>query len=339
MRPEHATRAAGLVALLLICTAAPALAQTDPAAGRAQLKQGYELKQAGHYDEAFPHLLEAVRLDPQPKALMNLADCEEHLGKLSDADGHWVRARDRAAEQRDDALHAEAARRLAALEKRLPRLTIRLAAGAPADTVVVRDGVKLGAASLGVPLPGDPGAHVVEVQAKGHASKHYDVTLAEGQQSDLEVEPGEPVAETTPPPGGETTPPGETGAGKGTHAPLTPKTPPPPKAHGSALGTVGIVTLSVGAAALAAGGVFGILATVKNGDASCDPDHFCPDASSAASLSDALNFAHVANGLFIAGGVVAAAGLTLWLVAPSSSSSASAKVGFTPTGAFVKGVW
>src|ERR1700678_3422003 len=81
------------LAIPLVATMASA---DDPAAARAQLEAGYSLKGEGKYAEALPHLLEALRLDLQLKTLTNLADCEEHLGKLVDAQKHWVAARDRA---------------------------------------------------------------------------------------------------------------------------------------------------------------------------------------------------------------------------------------------------
>src|SRR5579859_4130777 len=68
----------------------------DPAAAREQLKQGYALKEAGRYEEAIPHLLESERLDPQPKTLINLAECQGKTGLLVEAEENLVAARDMA---------------------------------------------------------------------------------------------------------------------------------------------------------------------------------------------------------------------------------------------------
>ena len=85
-----------LVMALAIPLAASVAWADDPAAARAQLEAGYALKEQGKYADALPHLLESLRLDVTLKTLTNLADCEEHLGKLVDAQKHWVLARDRA---------------------------------------------------------------------------------------------------------------------------------------------------------------------------------------------------------------------------------------------------
>jgi tetratricopeptide (TPR) repeat protein len=56
--------------MVLAILASPALARAaDPAAARAQLETGYGLKEEGKYQEALPHLLESLRLDPQLKTL------------------------------------------------------------------------------------------------------------------------------------------------------------------------------------------------------------------------------------------------------------------------------
>src|SRR5215472_9297460 len=85
--------AAGVVALH---TAALA---DDPAAAREQLKKGYELKQAGRCDLAIPLFQESQRLEPQPKALLNLADCEDRQGDLEHSQQHALEARDLARQQ------------------------------------------------------------------------------------------------------------------------------------------------------------------------------------------------------------------------------------------------
>jgi hypothetical protein len=162
----------------------------DAATAREQLKLGYELAQGGHCDQALPHLLESLRLDPKAITLINLADCEEKVGKLSDALGHWVDARARAESEGAKPIEDEASTRAGALEPRLARLTLTLAPTAPKDAVVSRDGVVLGAPSLGIPLPLDPGPHRIVVQAKGRADGTTELRLAVGEARRLEVDAG-----------------------------------------------------------------------------------------------------------------------------------------------------
>jgi hypothetical protein len=186
---------------ILLASALGRADSSDPAAARAQLQQGYALKQQGKCEEAVPHFVESVRLDRQPKALMNLADCEEKLGKLAAAQTHFVEARDLARGQGLDQLKSLAEQHLRTLEKRMPKLLVRLAKDAPADTIVVRDGVELGHVSLNAPLPADPGQHRVIARGK-NLERTYDVTLAEAETKEIEVTPvgGTPLSATTPSP-------------------------------------------------------------------------------------------------------------------------------------------
>src|SRR5204863_74413 len=76
------------------------------------LTQGYKLKEPGNLREALPHLVESLRLDPKLKTTINLADCEEKLGMLVEAQSHWLMGRDRAAREGDERVKQEAEQRL-----------------------------------------------------------------------------------------------------------------------------------------------------------------------------------------------------------------------------------
>jgi hypothetical protein len=178
----------------------------DPATAREQLKMGYTLAEDGKCSEALPHLLESLRLDPKAITLINLADCEEKVGKLTDALGHWVDARARARAEGQKPIEDEATLRLNALEPRVPRLTIVRSAWAPSDAVVERDGVVLGAPSMNVPLPVDPGAHSIVVKAKGRPDATTQLTLAEGESKRIELDEGEGTTVDPPPSSGEISP-------------------------------------------------------------------------------------------------------------------------------------
>src|SRR5690606_17607358 len=108
--------------------------------------------------------------------------------RLADAMGHWVDARARAQAEGARPIEEEAEKRATALEPRLARLTIVLSASAPKDAIVERDGVVLGAPSLGIPLPLDPGAHAIVVKATGRRDNTVEVTLGEGEVKRVEVE-------------------------------------------------------------------------------------------------------------------------------------------------------
>lgn len=307
-----------------------ALAQAvDPAAAREQLKQGFALKQQGKYAEALPHLLESLRLDPQVKTLMNLADAEEHLGKLVDASRHWIQARDKAASAGDDAARGETAKRLSAVEARMPKLTIVLKGITPDKATVKRDAVVLGAISLGVALPSDPGAHVILVEAAGMESRTFDVTLKEGESRTVEVGPGPKVTAAAPVPAATASSSATPSAAPPAPAPPAAQpAPPAPASDASPPGRTqriaGLVSAGVGVVALGVAGIEFLSANGKHDDAlshcsgnTCDAQAFSlqDDARSAARLG---NVFAVVGGLFLVGGGV------LVFTAPRGESGASA---------------
>jgi hypothetical protein len=100
-------------------------------------------------------------------------------------------------------------------------------------------------------------------------------------------------------------------------------TPASVKTSSSPLKPIGIVIAATGVATIAAGAIFGGLAIAKKSDAGCS-GNICPPGSNPDALRDAVTDGNVSTALFIAGGVVAAAGATTWLLAPSRPSSGSA---------------
>jgi len=295
-----------LVLALAIPLLAPVAARgDDPAAARAQLEVGYALKEQGNYAEALPHLLESLHLGVELKTLTNLADCEEHLDRLVDAQKHWVLARDRAGLEGNDKLREGAASRLAALEKRMPRLTLKLASGSPPDASVARDGTTLGSISLGLPLPTDPGEHVVVVRAKGHADATTRVTLAEAEQKEVAVGVGPDVALTVAV--APASPPGELEA---------------PHASLGTRKTLAVVAASTGGAAILLGAVFGGVAINAWGNAEADCGHGCSATSSPQTEREhATTDAAVSTVAFVAGAALLVSGAALWLTAPGSKET------------------
>src|SRR4051812_16187046 len=167
MRHHHVARAIALASVITSCLGWSSSAHAgDPAAAREQVKLGYQLAQDGKCEEAIPHFVESLKLDVKAVTLINLASCEEKTNHPADALGHWVEARARAQAEGNAGIEEEAEKRAKALEPKLPKLTV-VVAGAPADAEVVRDGVVLGGASMGVPLPVNPGVHVLVVRAAG----------------------------------------------------------------------------------------------------------------------------------------------------------------------------
>src|SRR6185437_13676284 len=115
-----------------------------------------------------PKLAESQRLDPGAGTLLNLGHCYEKNGQTASA---WVTFKDAAAaadlKHRDDWSH-NARERAQALAPMLSKLTIDVPVDARADGLQVRrDGVNVGSAEWGVPIPVDPGEHAIEAIAPG----------------------------------------------------------------------------------------------------------------------------------------------------------------------------
>jgi hypothetical protein len=166
----------------------------DPAGAEAVFLQGRTAMEAGRFEEACSKFAESERLDPAAGTLMNLATCEEKVGRLASAWQHWREALDLLPAGDDRKGFARG--RVDELERRLSHLTVKLAPGENDGARVLRDGVELGAASRGVALPVDPGAHEVTVDLPGHRTERVTIVLAEAEHRSVEVHAGplEPVA-------------------------------------------------------------------------------------------------------------------------------------------------
>jgi serine/threonine-protein kinase len=94
----------------------------------------------------------------------------------------------------------------------------------------------------------------------------------------------------------------------------------------------------VGVAGLGVGSAFGLVAMSKRDEAQgvC-PHALCSDSAGSSKWSDAKSAGNVATVAFIVGGVGAAAGVVLWLTAPSVGQDV--RVGFAPGRVQVRGTW
>src|SRR5262245_59132112 len=115
-------KTASIIACMVTLAAThPALAQSrDAATAEALFRQGRAAMESKNFQEACPKFAESQKLDPAAGTLMNLATCEEKLGKLASAWQHWKEALD-ALPQKDDRV-TFAKGRVDELEKKLPRL-------------------------------------------------------------------------------------------------------------------------------------------------------------------------------------------------------------------------
>lgn len=327
-------RAAVGLALVVALGAGPARAQGKHAAtADALFREARAAMKSGNYKSACPKLAESHRLDPAAGTAINLADCQEKLGKLADA---LQAARDavdllKAGDHRIGPVKDQ----IAALEKRVPKLTVKLAPGTPEGTRVKRDDVELGEGSLNVALPVNPGEHWIVVVAPGRADSRTKVSLTEGASRTVVVEAGErrgAEAAAEPVASHDTVePPRRTGPTSTTDS-------------GSTQKTLGWVVVGGGAAFLVAAAYFRYQAG-QNAD---EADKLCPTSPCAkADQYDALrddeksnmSLANVSVGI---GLLAVAGGTTLVLLAPASPTPPTARGGSKPSSAWgfqLRGVW
>jgi hypothetical protein len=175
--------------------------------------------------------------------------------------------------------------------------------------------------------------HSVEATAPGRKAWQGQTSI-EGvaAQASLEVPPlaelPTDTAMTTPPPAAGA--PATSAAPPAASAALAPIA-PARASHGSTQAAIGLVTGGVGVAGLIVGATFGLIAASDNKDAknNCRTDSSC-NAQGFASNNSALHAATASTVAFVAGGVLTAAGLVLYLTAPSGSPRSSGRLVLSP---------
>lgn len=177
----------GTLLMAVALTPRVAVAQSRDASADALFHSAREAVARGDFRAACPRFVESQRLEPAPGTLLNVAQCEEKDGKLSAAYAHLGEVL--AALPKDDFRVPYARERLAALKRRVPTVTISMPDPVPGARVL-RDGLELREGAFGVPLPFDPGSHVLLVRADGHADGRQDVTVREGENVVITLKPG-----------------------------------------------------------------------------------------------------------------------------------------------------
>lgn len=301
-------------ALLLAAPAASAAgpsSQSAPALARAAFAEGRAAMKAGDLPRACARFADAHRLDANVGYAVNLARCEEKRDELVRARQHWQEALD-LARARADARAAEVEAGLEAVDARVPRLVIVPTEPVAHELAVRLDDVLLESTVLRAPIPVDPGLHRVVASAPGRKDWSTSLTVsAHETKVTLPVLEAETPVVVTP----------------AASAPVAP--PPPPRAAGSTQRKVAVVAGAAGVAGLVVGTIFGLRAASKqsSSEEACKPDkNVCPPEGLAL-REQAQSAATVSTVSFLAGGVLAAGGVVLWLTAPRN---AARSVGLAP---------
>ncbi len=314
-----------LAAVVVLALVAPARAD-DKTDAQALFDEGLKLFDQKNYAAACPKFAASQKADPAAGTLLNLARCYEADGRLASAQQAYVDAIAQAKKERDKPREALARKKEAEVASSVPHLTI---VTSQRDVRVERDGTPLGPAVLGVPVPVDAGAHQIVATANGKKPFTTSVTVANGETKELSI----PALEDEQAPAPKSPP--------AAHA--TPQSTEPAPAP-SGLGTRRLISLAVGGAgvvALGVGAFFALRASSLKSDANphCFGDNTC-DADGLSLLHRAGSAADVSTTFVVAGGVLVAGGVALWLSAPSpSAKGTSATLSVGPTGGLLRVVY
>ena len=284
---------------------------SDIAAARQLATEGVKLADQNKCDDAVDKLARAEQLYHAPTVLGRLGECQVLLGKLvegtenlqrvvreplpANAPAAYVKARDRAKKMLD------------VTKPMIAKLVVKVVAPPKTEVELVLDTETLSSALVGAERPTDPGEHVLVATAVGmkKAEQKFEISESETKTVTITLEPDPNYKPPAPP------------------VPVGPKAP-----QGRDL-TLAWVSVGVGAAGLAVGGIFGGLALVKKGslDGECTPDKIC-GLGAQSDLDAAQAFGTISTVGFVVAGVGAAAAVIFFLwPAPKAEPTAPPKSG------------
>lgn len=327
----------GLAVVLSLSLSVQAFALPPDVQKRADdtFQEGRDAMEKGDFRKALEVLWTSHELDPKRGKLLNIAVCEEHLGKVASALAHIQEVDPQI--PTDDPRRPTVDTYLAKLPARIPYLRIDLAPGAPPDASVTLDGEPVAKSKWGTDMPLDPGKYVVLVAAPGRPERRYEVTLEEGKRAPLSVEVQPDVAPSSP----------NTAVGvapTASVAPMASATVAVPVEGGKRSLAPTVLLGGAGAIGVGAGIVFAVMRGGKQEEASrlraqidtdqryCNPklvDTFdsdrCPMLANTTRTGDAFGTASVVS--FIVGGL-AAVGAVMYAAWPTRKQDAPPRVSF-----------
>jgi hypothetical protein len=274
----------------------------DRAVARLLFDEGRGLMKDGKYAEAVPKLEESQRLDAGVGTLFNLADCYEHVGRTSSAWAAFAEAADLAKRAGQDDREAAARERANLLAPKLAKVRVHMPPPLPPSLELQYDDKPLSLAILDTDMPVDPGDHRIKASAPGKVPAEQTIHVEAGAplaRVELPVLADAPSTNPIGPPPNET-PPSEGGSWQ--------------KPAAIAAGVGALVGIGVGT-------IFGLKASSDWSDAqkTC-ADKKC-DAAGYSKWQDSRSSATIGTVGFVAGGVLAAAAVLLFVTAPSEKSA------------------
>jgi tetratricopeptide (TPR) repeat protein len=301
-------------------SSAPAYADATEQA-RQHFDRGLGLVDDGQYSEAIVEFNRCYELKPHYAVFYNIGQAYIALAKPVEAAAALRRYLDEGGKAID-------AKRRAAVEKEIQRQQARIATldirVLPAGATVRLDGAELGRSPLSAPVPVGVGTHTVTASFMGYEPGEATATVAGGDRGSIELNlvqlalPGAGSAAPPPPPPPAAGSPAAPQATEPTPAAPAQAAPPVPDASssGSTMRTLGVLIAATGVVGLGAGATCWFVASSKHEDALSE--HQLGNYDDAHQLqSQSEQLVPYVNVGFIGGGVLAAAGAVLYLVAPS----------------------
>lgn len=272
----------------------PSKAERD--AAKKLYEEAAQEVELGQYQSACTKFSEALFLTPgHIRTAISLGACMDKWGKTASAMKHYADARTWSREQGRSEKLEEIDTLIGALAPRLSRLTITVPSElSKFEGFLVRRGEeKVPDSDWGQARVVDPGTYEISAMAKGQATWKKSIELRIGQTLSITVEPGWSATKKSFSPG------------------------------------LGFMGLTVGGAAIVAGGILGGVAIAKYDESTrsdlCNEQNQCIRQGYDLRL-EAQQFGNVSTGLLIAGGVFAATGLTLVLLSREPAKDATATV-------------
>ncbi len=287
---------AGALYVALQAGSSVALGQTAQAKAEELFNKAVELSELQKYTEACPLLAESQKLDPRASTLFALADCEREGKKIASSVVHFEAYLREYEAMKGDVRNRHAQRansakgHIKSMRPLVPTLKLTFAAGIPGEFTLTRNGEAVERISLDKDIPVDPGEQRIVIKVPGRDDNEQRITLQPKDKKALEVVVG--AASMAQDDNGN--------------------------AKQKIRRNVGFVLLGTGAAAVAFGGVMGGLAIGQNGAVKEHCEALDCDPTGLDAVSQGRTFGNLSTVGFVAGGVVAAAGVVLVLTAPKS---------------------
>lgn len=308
------TRSLSLAAALAcaLCALPHSVASAAPTRQEMQkadklFKEARTLMGKGDYQPACPRLEESQKLDPAPGTQYQLAVCYENVDRPATALALYLEVAELAKKAGFTDKEKVARDNAAALEPKVPRIVIEVAAKQRVTGLVItRDGATVPESQYDRPILVDPGEATIEATAPGKKPFRSVVTVkGTGTRVTVPIllEDIAPSAAAKPPP-------------------------PPKSSFGpQRIAAVGVAALGVGGVVV--GSVFGLQAKDGYDKAISDPS-LCPTKKACYPegkrlVDGARGDALISTIAFAAGGVALAGGVVLFLTAPSGSPPPSEK--------------